>query len=86
MDVEGVDFVGQPRPPAGAAIALGGHGIDVVGQGQGHHVSLEPVHHGPGLLAGAAIGLVDMILAGAAFQTFTKAALTPGRAPGWDRS
>jgi hypothetical protein len=36
-----------------------GDGIDVVGKGQRHDISLEALDHGAGLLAGAAVRLVD---------------------------
>ena len=52
--------VGEPALPVpGKELRLLGDGVDVVGEGQGHHVGLQAVDHGPGLLARSAVGLLD---------------------------
>ncbi len=44
---------------AGIRAALRRERIDVVSQGQGHHIGLEPFDHRPRLLARSAVALVD---------------------------
>ncbi len=53
--------MGQPRLPVGRQqIRPVRDGVDIVGQGQGEHVRLEAVDHGPSLLAGPAVGHLDV--------------------------
>ena len=74
MDALGVALAHQEQDGGGVGRAVGGQallpiqgqeppflgqGIDVIGQGQGHHIGLEAFQHGPGLFAAASMGLVD---------------------------
>src|SRR5690606_16882885 len=53
--------VGQPRLPVGGNLAGDAADlVDVEGEGEGHHVRLQAVDHRPRLLAGAAVGLLDV--------------------------
>ncbi|MOA12127.1 hypothetical protein D3C78_1320970 [compost metagenome] len=36
-----------------------GHGIDVIGQRQRHHIGLQSIYHGASLLAGATVRLAN---------------------------
>ena len=52
--------VGQAALPVlGQLVGLLGDGVDVGGKRQRHHVRIEPVDHGAGLLARAAVRLLD---------------------------
>src|SRR6185369_8726245 len=51
--------VGQFLLPARLDQGLLGDGVDVVGQSQGDHISLEAVDDSTGLFAGTAMGLFD---------------------------
>jgi hypothetical protein len=55
-------------PVLGDLAAVLGDGVDVVGQGQRHHVGVEPIDDGTRLLPRSAVGLIDLhLVAGLAF-------------------
>ena len=56
----------QARLPVGGDQSALGDGVDVIGQSQGDHVRLKPIHDRPRLLAGAVVRLPYLDIAAAA--------------------
>ena len=61
VEVYGVLLLRQALLPVGGQeLALLGDGVDVGGERERHDVGIEPVDHGAGLLARAAVRLLDV--------------------------